>query len=109
MELDPCMLACLQNNKHTGTGLCCAPLAQLDDGLLDLWFGAPKSRAAAIEIDGQIKGGGKHIYNEAVNYYRCRKVKLETPQPTRYMVDGDVRDFTPVEIEVVPGAISVFY
>lgn len=109
MELDPCMLACLQNNKHTGAGLCCAPLAQLDDGLLDLWFGAPRSRAAAIEIDGQIKGGGKHIYNQAVNYHRCRKVKLETPQPTRYMVDGDLRDFTPVQIEVVPGAISVFY
>ena len=108
-ELDPCLLACLQNNKHTGAGLCCAPLAQLDDGLLDLFFGAPTSRRAALAIDGQIKGGGRHIYNEAVHYHRCRRVRLETPRPSRYMVDGDLRDYTPVQVEVVPGAISVFY
>ena len=107
--LDPCLLACLQNNKHTGAGLCCAPLAQLDDGLLDLFFGAPTSRRAALAIDGQIRGGGRHIYNEAVHYHRCRRVRLETPRPSRYMVDGDLRDYTPVQVEVVPGAISVFY
>ncbi len=100
-----------QNNKFTGTQHRIAPRAQLDDGVVDVvWTPKPvRSVPKAASLDASIKGGGKHVNSSLVAYKQAKSITLEAekgPQPV--MIDGDIVGTTPLKIDVVPSAFTVF-
>ena len=68
----------MMNGRFGGTGIPFAPVALLNDGLVDLMFHhGPDKMSNLYEFarDG-ITGGGKHIYLNNYSYLRAKKITL---------------------------------
>lgn len=85
------------------------PFASLDDGWLDVcvFERAPFDRVGFIT---QIMAAmaRRHLRDPRVRYYRARRVGIDSDPPIQGQLDGDMFRPTPVSIEVVPQALTVF-
>ena len=50
---------------------------------------------------------GRHVECREVEYYRTRRLRLESDPPVPVQLDGDVGGMTPLDISVVPKALRV--
>ena len=94
------------NTIHTGKGMKMAPLARLDDGLIDLIIVRNFSRFKLLKLFPKVFSGN-HISDPGVDY---RQVKTFTilPEKNRQLnVDGEVLGSTPVEVKVLPKEIEI--
>lgn len=107
-SLDMMMLSAM-NNEHTGKNLRLSPFAKIDDGLMDVVFNhKPITHfSEALRIFLGVKGGGKHVYEQAVAYAQCDQIELDTPTPTRVNIDGENIGMTPLRTMVVPAAFRL--
>ncbi len=82
-----------------------------DDGLLDITVVAPISRAGAI-------AASYHLLRSALNetaaerddigYLRARRVIVRTNPPQQVVIDGEIIGTTPIDVECVPGGLTIF-
>ena len=82
-----------------------------DDGLLDVTVVAPMSRASAI-------AASYHLLRSALNenaterddigYLRARRVIVRTDPPQQVVLDGEIIGTTPIDVECVPGGLTIF-
>lgn len=82
-----------------------------DDGLLDITVVAPASRAGAI-------AASYHLLRSALNetgterddigYLRARRVIVRTNPPQQVVIDGEIIGTTPIDVECVPGGLTIF-
>jgi YegS/Rv2252/BmrU family lipid kinase len=83
-----------------------------DDGLLDITIVAPTSRAGAI-------AASYHLLQTALNenaaaerndigYLRTRRVIVRTDPPQKVALDGEIIGNTPIDVECVPGGLTIF-
>lgn len=100
----PLVVVC--NTIHTGGAMQMAPGAQVDDGLLDVVLVQDVGRLGLLRLFTQIFDG-KHIQDPKVTFQRAKHIRIEPETPTPLLVDGEVFGRTPVEIEVLPGALDV--
>ena len=94
------------NTIHTGKGMRMAPLARLDDGLIDLIIVRKVSRFKLLKLFPKVFSGN-HISDPGVDY---RQVKTFTilPEKNRQLnVDGEVLGSTPVKVKVLPKEIEI--
>lgn len=83
----------------------------VDDGLLDLTVVAPANRAGAIAAT-------YHLFQSALNgspterndigYLRSNRFRITADPPQRIVVDGEMAGMTPVDIECIPGGLTLF-
>lgn len=81
-----------------------------DDGLLDLTVVAPATKAGAI-------ASAYHLLQTALNespaqredigYLRTRRVKITTHPPQKVVQDGELLGTTPIEVECIPGGLTL--
>jgi len=86
-----------------------APFAALDDGWLDVcvFERAPFDRVGfATQMMAAI--AGRHLRDPRVRYYRARRVKIDSDPPIDGQVDGDMFQQTPVTINLIPTALTVY-
>ena len=107
-----CFVVCIMNNKHTGASIRVCPRAQLDDGKIDCMF-TPRRMGVlkALKLDNMIKAGGQHINDDLVSYeFASQSIELATTNgaPMRLMIDGDILGVTPLRIEVMAKAFTLF-
>lgn len=94
------------NIQHYAVVLDMAPLAQLDDGLLDvaffhgitLWNGAG---ALARLLTSQ------HLSDPNVRYAQAARIRVETERPQAVHVHAEPFGTTPVEITVRPRSLPI--
>jgi diacylglycerol kinase (ATP) len=83
-----------------------APEAKFDDGLLDVavleGYGLPSTIRHLIGVTL-----GRHARDPEYHLYRTRRFRLESKEPLPVHVDAEPIGTTPVEIEVVPQALTV--
>jgi len=82
-----------------------------DDGLLDITVVSPTSRAGAI-------AAAYHLLQTAsqessaergdIGYLRARRVIIRTEPPQKVVLDGEIFGDTPVDVECVPGGLTIF-
>ncbi len=82
-----------------------------DDGLLDVTVVSPVSRAGAI-------AASYHLLQTALNensadrddigYIRARRVIIRTNPLQKVVVDGEVMGETPIDVECIPGGLTIF-
>ena len=82
-----------------------------DDGLLDITVVAPMSRAGAI-------AASYHLLQTALNesaterddvgYLRAKRVIVRTNPPQKVVLDGEIIGTTPIDVECVPGGLTIF-
>lgn len=103
------ILLLIQNTKTGGDRLTLAPMAHVDDGKMDLGVIYHISRYQVLKLFNQLKASGSHVWNPNVEYYRFKNLVIETNEPTAINVDGENLGTTPLEINVLPSSLKVFY
>ena len=110
---DKYLCAVTANGSYYGGGFKAASLARTDDGILDFMVIKNISRMAFLKLVGDYKKG-THMdkdlyqptkkYQDLIFYHRCKKVKINNL--TYGCVDGEIREFDSLDIEVIEKAIT---
>jgi YegS/Rv2252/BmrU family lipid kinase len=83
-----------------------APDATADDGLLD-WLVFERPGLAAMTRYLVAVLCRRHHSRSHVRHGRARQIRIEGPMPVPVQTDGDPGGFTPVDVEVMPQALTV--
>ncbi|MGQ9574358.1 MAG: diacylglycerol/lipid kinase family protein [Thermoguttaceae bacterium] len=94
------------NLPRYGWGLPLAPWAREADGLLDLCTFRRGSLPVALYYLAAVQLG-LHRRLADCNVQRVRRLRITADAEVRYQLDGDPAGLLPVDIEVVPGRMSV--
>lgn len=100
----PMVMVC--NSIHTGGAMQMAPMARPDDGLLDVLTVEGIRRAELLSLLTKVRDGG-HVSHQKVSFDRAKSVTIEPERRSPLLVDGEVMGTTPVDIDVMPGALQV--
>jgi diacylglycerol kinase (ATP) len=99
------MLVAVGNGTSYGGGMKVTPDAELDDGLADVLILHRLSVPAFLRVFPKVYTGA-HVTHPAVEILRGRRVRLEAAGIVAY-ADGERFAPLPLELEVVPGALTV--
>jgi diacylglycerol kinase (ATP) len=103
----PMNLVAVANGLFAGGGMMFSPEARVEDGKLDVVTGSELTRANVVKELTRIHTGG-HVNNPKVMIKQGRVVKIETfllKDAMPLEADGNVRGVTPVQFQVLPGAL----
>ena len=103
----PMNLVAVGNALYCGGGMMLSPDARIDDGKLDVITASGLSRANVVTELSRIHTGG-HVKNPKVTITQGTIVRIETLMLQDAMpleADGNVRGVTPVQFQVMPGAL----
>lgn len=100
------MLVSVANNSSFGGGMQIVPHADLSDGLLDVVIVHPLSRAGLLAVFPKVFRG-EHVDHPAVEFVQASRITIDADDVVAY-ADGERIGALPIDIEVVPGALSVF-
>ncbi|MGN0452951.1 MAG: diacylglycerol/lipid kinase family protein [Ruminococcus sp.] len=103
------LLAIGGNGSFYGGGIKAAPLAVLDDGLLDFVHIETVSALKFISLLGKYIRG-EHINNPKlpfVYFKRGRTVRFEAEKPLAVNFDGEILEMENPEIRIIPGALNI--
>ncbi len=81
-----------------------------DDGLLDLTVVAPASAAGAIAsayhlLQTALRGDAAE--RDDIGYLRARRIKVTTEPPQKVVLDGEIIGMTPIDVECIPGGLTI--
>ena len=77
------------NTIHTGKGMRMAPLARLNDGLIDLIIVRKVSRFKLLKLFPKVFSG-KHIGDPGVDYRQVKQFKIMSEDKSQLNLDGEV-------------------
>lgn len=97
------VLAC--NTQHTGKAMKIAPLAALDDGLLDILVIKHVPFYHLLRLFPLIFSG-KHIHSPLVIYKKAKKLSIDA-EPMTLVIDGEVKGETPFVAEVLWSGVEM--
>ncbi len=96
----------IANAQFLGGGFHLAPMARVNDGLLDLGI------IDDISLPGFIKAvpsvmRGKHLSNPHWSHYTTTHVHVSSSTPALVQLDGEISGTSPVEFSIIPGALDI--
>ena len=94
------------NTIHTGKGMRMAPLARLNDGLIDLIIVRKVSRFKLLKLFPKVFSG-KHIGDPGVDYRQVKQFKIISEDKSQLNLDGEVLGSTPVEVKILPKEVEI--
>jgi diacylglycerol kinase (ATP) len=103
---DDAVFVTVANGKYFGGGLMITPMSEFQDGLLDL---AVIGDLGKLELLKEVPGvyRGKHVDHPKFLHRRARSIRIETAEPARVQLDGELVGSAPVTFTVEPGALLV--
>jgi diacylglycerol kinase (ATP) len=107
----PMNLVGVANGLYAGGGMMFSTSARIDDGLLDVVTASGLNRKNVVTELSRIHTGG-HLNNPKVSLTQGARVRIETLLLQDAMMleaDGNVRGVTPVEFQVIPGALRFLF
>lgn len=100
------IMATVGNGRTYGGGIPICPDADPADGVLDVTLVRPAGRLRLLSLLPRLYRG-THLALPEVVSHRARRLRLSAPEVTAY-ADGDPIGRLPLEVEVAPGALTVF-
>ena len=103
----PMNLVAVANGLYCGGGMKLSPEALIDDGQLDVITASGLSRSNVVTELSRVHTGG-HVGNPKVTITQGTIVRIETLLAQDAMpleADGNVRGVTPVQLQIMPGAL----
>lgn len=93
---DYCFLfAC--NTRYTGKAMKMAPLAKLNDGLIDFLIVEKASRLQLLMLFPKVFSG-KHMSSPILKYVQAKHIAIETETPHLVNIDGEMKGNTSLQI-----------
>ncbi|WP_167854958.1 diacylglycerol/lipid kinase family protein [Mangrovimicrobium sediminis] len=97
------------NGRYLGSGLCVAPGARLDDGLLAITLVGEADAADFLRNLGYLRRG-ELLNHPAAHYHHAARLEIEHGgQPVPVEVDGEFLGHTPACVEVIPAAVEILH
>lgn len=100
------LVAFVANAKACGNGMRVAPVAQVDDGLLDLVtideMGALRTLLKIAKLYR-----GTLLYDRVARHVRTATLRIDADPPADVEAEGQIVGRTPAVFSVLPGALSV--
>jgi len=106
MRFGPSLLAAVANGPWYGAGVCIAPCARMDDGLLDLAVLGELPFLRVLDALPIVLRDGDLRWPE-VQRARARRVHLRPAGDVLFHGDGEVLGAAPVTVEVLPRAFRI--
>lgn len=106
------ILMSFANASYYGGGYKCAPLAQVNDGYIELCVVKKVSRLTFIRLVNTYKKGtfmAKKFFKKIFVYRRCKKAKIKASNPMSVCYDGEMISEKETTVEIVPNAINMVY
>lgn len=103
----PLALTCVGNGKFCGGGFKSAPLAKLNDGLLDICAIDKVSRSTFLTLVASYKDGtyiDKKSAQKIINYTQQQHFRMEFEKIQPICIDGEITEAKTVDFTVMPGA-----
>jgi diacylglycerol kinase (ATP) len=101
------LFVAVANSTRYGSGIRIAPEAKMDDGWLDVAFVGEIRWVRLLEaIPIVLTSGDLRAFPE-VRRFRCKRIVLQAERPAKVHGDGELLGESPVEFEVLPGALRV--
>jgi YegS/Rv2252/BmrU family lipid kinase len=94
------------NAGHYAYDLVIAPDAHMDDGLLDVVVFTEHGGWDRLATIGAVLAG-YHVGHPHLVVFRAARLRITATPPVYLQLDGDPGGATPVDIEVLPGALQV--
>jgi YegS/Rv2252/BmrU family lipid kinase len=101
-----CLFLTFSNSKFTGGTMMIAPLAEINDGLVEYVRWGPIGRLGLIRNLPTLYDG-THIQHPLAERRAVRRVEFNLDAPIDVMVDGEVLTLHCEELDVLPGALAV--
>ncbi|MBN2211332.1 MAG: diacylglycerol kinase family lipid kinase [Sedimentisphaerales bacterium] len=98
------ILAC--NTIHAGNAMKIAPLAQMDDGMIDLLIVRKAGRRKLLSLFSKIFKGG-HVGDPVVVYHQVREFSIVPLENHILNIDGELVGNTPIHVTMLPGEVEV--
>jgi len=101
----------LCNGRYFGSGMDVAPMAAIDDGALEVVSIGGASKLAFAMTSRKIYDGG-HLAHPSTAHFRCKKIAIDLENEDARSVflldcDGEPIGGLPIEVEVLPAALTV--
>ena len=94
------------NTIHTGKGMKMAPLARLNDGLLDLIIVKKVGRLKLLRLFPKVFSGN-HISDPVVDYRQVSEFSILPEVQNTLNIDGEMLGNTPVHVKVLEKEMEV--
>lgn len=96
----------ISNSKYTGGDMKIAPMAETDDGKVDMVVFNEVNRREIVDIFLKVFKG-KHIDHPKVKVFNASNCKIESEPAQLLMADGELLGETPMKLRVLPKELSV--
>jgi len=105
----PMILCALANGICYGGGYYCAPIAKVDDGLIDICLVKKISRFKFISLIGVYKKG-KHLKDKRlkniIKYIKGKNIEITSNVDLAYTLDGEIGKAKTISVSIVEKAIN---
>lgn len=103
------LLCVVANGLTYGGGYKGAPIAEINDGFIDLCIIKKVSRLKLIELIGVYKAG-EHLHNEELKdyfiYKRCKTINIKSNDKFSTCIDGEIFEETNINISVMENVVE---
>ena len=99
------VLAC--NTRFTGKGMQLAPLAKLDDQLIDVIIVSRATRVQRLQLFSRVFDGS-HIAMPCVEYRQVSALELTSAGREPLNIDGELKRSLPIRVEMIPKPLRLF-
>ena len=94
------------NSSTFGGGMKAVPMAEIDDGLLDVMLSADMSKPRALRCLAKVFNG-KHVEDPAISFLRGEVVEIDADRRFMVYADGDPLAELPATVTVAKRALRV--
>ncbi len=103
---EPLLSLIVANGRFFGAGIQCAPMAQHDDGLLDvITIGSFGTLEVLRKVGTFVRGC--YLGESKVTHRTVRSVAIMSAWPVPFELDGDFVGTLPATVTVLPGALQI--
>ena len=94
------------NGPRFAGGINVAPIAALNDGLLDVCILKKLGIIGFLMLlPSFVKG--KHLGSPHIRYFKAKEIRLESSRESTLNLDGELGSSTPVTFKILPGALTM--
>jgi YegS/Rv2252/BmrU family lipid kinase len=96
----------ISNSKYTGGGMKIAPMADTQDGRVDMVIFQEVNRRDILNIFSRVFTG-THVDHPKVKTFRATEIAIDSCPQELLMADGELLGMTPLRLKVLPGELAI--